>query len=150
VIAKVDSTAEPTDVERTYEYARNPDGSRSKNSTELIAYYQALITAAKEDGLKDELRDPFPYFCVKPVIATDIALADFSWYNTVAEATTVLWAIAGFGRDNPEPQELLDDLDQGWRVRIAAWRGRIGLVEWNWEQTEAPPQRAFHSTPRSL
>jgi hypothetical protein len=107
-------------------------------TTELIVYYQALITATTEAGLKDELRHPFPYFRVTPVIATDIALADFSWYDTVAEATTVLWAIAGFGRDNPEPQELLDDLDQGWRVRIAAWRGRIGLVEWDWEETEAP------------
>ena len=107
-------------------------------TTELIAYYQALIAAATEAGLKDELRDPFPYFRVKPVIATNIALADFSWYDTVAETTTVLWAIAGFGRDNSEPQELLDDLDQGWRVRIAAWRERIGLIEWDWEETEAP------------
>ena len=40
VIAKVDSSAEPTDVECTYEYARNPDGSRSQNNATLsVTHY---------------------------------------------------------------------------------------------------------------
>jgi hypothetical protein len=108
------------------------------HTTELITYYQALIAAATEVGLKDQLLDPFPHFRIKPVIATDTALAGFPWYDTVTESKMVLRAIGAFRRDTSQPQLIHDDLDQGWRVRIAAWRGRIGLVEWDWEETEAP------------
>jgi hypothetical protein len=46
VIAKVDSSAEPTDVECTYEYARNPDGSRSQNNATLsVTHYDSPAKA---------------------------------------------------------------------------------------------------------
>jgi len=114
------------------------------HTEELIAYYRRLIAAADEAGLTEQLQRPFPYFAVKPVILADAEqLSEFAWYDDVAEATTVLRAIASCPLDAHEPVEILDDLDQGWRGRLAAWRGRIGLVEWNWEQTALPPTPGY-------
>jgi hypothetical protein len=109
---------------------------------ELVAYYQRLITAASNTGLTRALQDPFPYFRIPPIIAAGAELADFP-YDTVAEATMVLRGIATCPFDASEPQEILDDLEQGWRCRLAAWRGRIGLIEWNWETTAEPLTKGF-------
>ena len=62
----------------------------------------------------DELLRPFPHVAPKPVNMTAI-----------------------------EPREILDDLEQGWRGRLAVWRGRIGLVEWDWENTAMPPTPGY-------
>ena len=61
----------------------------------------------------------------------------------MAEATTVLRGIAYLPLDIPEPHEILDGLDQGWRGRLAAWRGRIGVIEWDWEETPLPATAGF-------
>jgi hypothetical protein len=113
------------------------------HTKELIAYYQRLIAAAAEVGLTERLQHPFPYFRVKPVIMADTELTEFAWYDSVAEATTVLRAIATYPLDAHDPQEILDDLEQGWRGRLAVWHGRIGLVEWNWEQAALPPTPGY-------
>ena len=113
------------------------------HTEELVAYYRRLITAAEEAGLTDQLRRPFPHFAVKPVIMADAELTEFAWYDTVSEASAVLRAISTCPLDASEPQELLDDLEQGWRGRLAVWRGRIGLVEWNWEHTALPPTPGY-------
>jgi hypothetical protein len=110
---------------------------------ELIAYYRRLIAAADEAGLTDHLQRPFPHFAVRPVIIADAELTEFAWYDGVDEATAVLRAIATCPLNASEPEEILDDLDQGWRGRLAVWHGRIGLVEWNWEQTTMPPTPGY-------
>jgi len=109
----------------------------------LVAYYRRLIAAAEEAGLTDQLQRPFPHFAVKPVIMADTELTEFAWYDTVSEAGAVLRAIITCPLDASEPQEILDDLEQGWRGRMTVWRGRIGLVEWNWEQTALPPTSGY-------
>jgi hypothetical protein len=113
------------------------------HTEELVAYYRRLITAAEEAGLTDQLDHPFPHFAVKPVIMADTELSEFAWHDTVAEASAVLRAIAASPPDASEPQEIHDDLEQGWRGRMAVWRGRIGLVEWNWEDTALPPTPGY-------
>jgi hypothetical protein len=113
------------------------------HTTELVEYYQRLIAAASDVGLAWALQHPFPYFRVKPIIAAGAALSEFSWYDSVAEATTMLRGIATCSLDASEPQDILDDLEQGWRCRLAAWRGRIGLIEWDWETTPMPPAAGF-------
>jgi hypothetical protein len=113
------------------------------HTEELIAYYRRLITAAKDAGLTDQLRHPLPHFAVKPVVTAGAELTEFAWYDTVSEASAVLRAIATCPLDASEPQEILDDLEQGWRGRMAVWCGRIGLVEWNWEQTALPPTPGY-------
>jgi hypothetical protein len=110
---------------------------------QLVAYYRRLIAAAEEAGLTDQLQRPFPHFAVKPVITADTELTEFAWYDTVSEASAVLRAIATCPLDASEPQEILDDLEQGWRGRLAVWRGRIGLVEWDWEHTAMPPTPGY-------
>jgi hypothetical protein len=109
----------------------------------LVAYYRRLIAAAEEAGLTDQLQCPFPYFAVKPIIMADTELTEFAWYDTVSEASAVLRAITTCPLDASKPQEILDDLEQGWRGRLAVWRGRIGLVEWNWEHTALPPTQGY-------
>jgi hypothetical protein len=114
------------------------------HTAELAAYYRRLMAAASNAGLTGALQHPFPYFRVKPIIAAgSTALSEFSWYDTVAEATTVLRGIATCPLEAAEPQEILDDVEQGWRCRLAAWQGRIGLVEWDWETTAVPPTAGF-------
>jgi hypothetical protein len=113
------------------------------HTEQLVAYYRRLIAAAEEAGLTDQLQRPFPHFAVKPVIIADAELTEFAWYDSVSEASTVLRAIATCPLDASEPEEILDNLDQGWRGRLAVSRGRIGLVEWNWEQTALPPTPGY-------
>jgi hypothetical protein len=113
------------------------------HTQELVAYYRRLITAAEEADLTGQLQRPFPYFAVKPVIIANTELTEFAWYDSVDEATTLLRAIATCPLNAAEPQEILDDLDQGWRGRLTVWRARIGLVEWNWEQTALPPTPGY-------
>jgi hypothetical protein len=115
----------------------------AEHTEELVAYYRRLITAAKDAGLTDQLRHPLPHFAVKPVITAGAELTEFAWYDTVSEASAMLRAIATCPLDASEPQEILDDLEQGWRGRMAVWRRRIGLVEWNWEQTALPPTPGY-------
>jgi hypothetical protein len=110
---------------------------------QLVAYYRRLIAAAEEAGLTDQLQRPFPHFAVKPVITADTELTEFAWYDTITEVSAVLRAIATCPLDASEPQEILDDLEQGWRGRLAVWRGRIGLVEWDWEHTAMPPTPGY-------
>jgi hypothetical protein len=110
---------------------------------ELVTYYQRLIAAAAEAGITSELQQPFPHFAVKPVIMADAELSGFAWHDTVAEANAVLGAIATCPLNASEPREILDDLEQGWRGRLVVWRGRIGLVEWKWEDTALPPTPGY-------
>ena len=54
------------------------------------------------------------------------------------------WCGAIEGSDGEgQTDAILDDLEQGWRGHIAVWRGRIGLVEWNWEDTALPPTLGY-------
>jgi hypothetical protein len=115
----------------------------SGQTAELAGYYRRLITAAAEVGLTKELRRTFPHFRVQPIIAASTELTEFPYYDSVVEATQVLRGIADSPLDIPEPHEILDDLDQGWRGRLAAWRGRIGVIEWDWEETHLPPTAGF-------
>jgi len=115
----------------------------SGQTAELVAYYRRLIAAAAEIGLTKELQRAFPHFRVQPIIAASTELTEFRYYDSVVEATTVLRGIADSPLDIPEPHEILDDLDQGWRGRLAAWRGRIGVIEWDWEETSLPPTAGF-------
>jgi hypothetical protein len=113
------------------------------HTEELVAYYRRLIAAAEEAGLTDQVQRPFLHFAVKPVIIADTELTEFAWYDSVGEASTVLRAIATCPLNASEPEEFFDDLDQGWRGRLAVWREQIGLVEWNWEQTALSPTPGY-------
>jgi hypothetical protein len=113
------------------------------HTAELAAYYQRLMAAASNTRLTGALQHPFQCFRVKPIIAAGTELSDFPWYDTVAEATMVLRGIASCPLDVCNPQEILDDLEQGWRCRLGAWRGRIGFIERNWETTAMPPTKGF-------
>lgn len=108
------------------------------HTKKLIAYYRQLIDPAAEVGLDERMQDPFPYFRVKPVIVAGDEAAAFPWYDTVAETAKLLRALATCPPHAAEPLEIFDDLEQGWQVRLATWRGRVGLVEWNWENTDMP------------
>lgn len=110
---------------------------------ELVAHYRRIVAAAEQAGLARHLQHPLHYFRVQPVILAGEELTEFAWYDSVLEAKKVLRAIAECNLDAEEPEEILDDLEQCWRGRLAVWRRRIGLVEWDWDHASLPPAPGY-------
>jgi hypothetical protein len=110
---------------------------------ELVAHYRRIVAAAEQAGLARHLQHPLHYFRVQPVILAGEELTEFAWYDSVLEAKKVLRAIVECNLEAEEPDEILDDLEQCWRGRLAVWRGRIGLVEWDWDHASLPPTPGY-------
>ena len=89
-------------------------------------------------GRSRQLAAGSPHFWLRPaIIAGSATVSSFVWYDTVPEAAALLRALMDAPRSADE--EVWDDLDQGWRVRILRRGDLIHLVEWNWEDENAVP-----------
>ncbi len=58
-------------------------------------------------------------------------------YDDFYGVIEVLEALAE--RRDPEPAVLLDNLDQGWAIRILSQDGWTYIVEWDWEDDDDVP-----------
>ncbi|WP_198380129.1 hypothetical protein [Roseomonas sp. KE2513] len=102
----------------------------------LAAHYDGLIRVAQSHGRTRALAEPFPFFAIRPALLdSEEVLASWPWSDTLPEALGVLEVLSRVGEAAPG-RVILDELEQGWGLRIVAGQGTICLVEWD---GEGPP-----------
>ena len=102
----------------------------------LAAHYERLIRVARAHGKAGALAEAFPLFAIRPALLDgESILASWSWSDTLPEALGVLDLLSRAGEAAPGAV-VLDDMEQGWSLRLVAGQGTICLVEWD---GEGPP-----------
>ena len=104
----------------------------------LAEHYLRLVGIAEARGKAAALDHPFPYFALAPAILGQAELlADWPWSDSLPEAAGILENLAAAARAAPG-DVILDDEDQGWRLRMVACGEAVRFVEWD---AEGPPPR---------
>lgn len=102
----------------------------------LAAHYEGLIRVVRSHGRTRALVEPFPFFAIRPALLEgEEVLASWPWSDTLPEALGVLEVLSRVGEAAPG-RVIMDDLEQGWGLRIVAGKGTVYLVEWD---GEGPP-----------
>ena len=105
------------------------------HETELVRHYRAILDAAARHDEMESLRGVFPYFRTKAAILEgDAVLSRLPWCDTVSYAADVLEKLAKATHvATDEFHPLLDDVDQGWQLRVVSQRDTVYWLERNWE-----------------
>lgn len=102
----------------------------------LAAHYERLIRVARAHGKTRALAEPLPLFAVRPALLDgEAVLASWPWSDTLPDALGVLEVLCRAGEARPG-RVILDDMEQGWHLRLVAGQGTVCLVEWD---GEGPP-----------
>jgi hypothetical protein len=102
----------------------------------LAAHYEGLIRVARAHGRDRALAEPFPLFAVRPCILDgEEVVASWPWSDTLPGALGVLDVLSGAAAAEAGAV-ILDDLEQGWGLRVIGGEGTVLLVEW---EGEGPP-----------
>jgi hypothetical protein len=104
----------------------------------LVAYYRALIDTLIAQGAASSLKNPFPWFSIKPSIRRgDTGLFTFFYLDSAADTVHLFQTL----RDAPSaPAGLLfNDLDQGWAIHIDKADGKVLIAEWDCEDDSPVP-----------
>ena len=104
----------------------------------LARHYRRVVDAHAARGRLRQLAGGSPQFWLRPaIIARGTVVSSFLWYDTVPEAAALLQALVD--AVGAADEEVWDDLDQGWRVRILRRGDLVHLAEWNWEDADEVP-----------
>ena len=103
---------------------------------ELVRHYRRVVRAFDDAARTWPISVASPHFWSRPAIIADgQVVSSFLWYDWVPEAVALFEALVG--APGTADDVILDDLDQGWRVRIVRVGSLVHIVEWDWEDEAA-------------
>ncbi len=102
----------------------------------LAEHYERVIRVVRAHGKDRALEKASPLFAIRPfILEGEEAVASWPWNDTLSDTLAVLDVLCRTEGAAPGAV-VLDDLEQGWRLRMIAGRGTVRLVEWD---GEGPP-----------